>query len=183
MINEYDVTIIDLLPPWIDGREVLKKVRKNKHNNSILIISAKDQLENRINGLNLGADDYLIKPFAFDELHARLKTLVRRKYDNKSPIIRLGEMTIDTAMRNIEVDNKALTLTPKEYLIVEYLSMNPGRVISYEGLINQVYASAEEVSLNALEAHVSAIRKKLKRAGMENFLKNKRGFGYFVEKQ
>jgi DNA-binding response OmpR family regulator len=183
MLYDYDVAILDLMLPTLSGLEILKKLRDNRRNINILILSAKDKIEDRINGLNLGADDYLIKPFSFDELDARLKTLVRRKYDHQSPIIELGKITVDTLMMEVRVKNNSLPLTPKEYQIMEYLSLNSGRIICYENLINQVYASTENVSLNTLEAHVSAIRKKIKHVETENILKTKRGIGYYIDSQ
>lgn len=182
MINDYDVIILDLMLPSMDGLSILKQLRDNRKSTNVLILSAKDQVEDRIKGLNLGADDYMVKPFSFDELHARLLTLVRRIHDIKSPYIDLGQLTIDTTMCQARVNKQPLELTPKEYLILEHLALNQGRVITYESMENQLYSSIEAVTRNTLEAHVSALRKKLKQAQLPDLLKTRRGFGYYIEK-
>ncbi|MCW8956462.1 MAG: response regulator transcription factor [Gammaproteobacteria bacterium] len=182
MINDYDVIILDLMLPSMDGLSILEQLRDHRKNTNVLILSAKDQVEDRIKGLNLGADDYMVKPFSFDELHARLLTLVRRMHDIKSPYIDLGQLAIDTTMRQASANNQLLDLTPKEYLILEHLALNQGRVITYESMENQLYSSIEAVTRNTLEAHVSALRKKLKLAQLPDLLKTKRGFGYYIAK-
>lgn len=182
MINDYDVIILDLMLPSMDGLSILEQLRDHRKNTNVLILSARDQVEDRIKGLNLGADDYMVKPFSFDELHARLLTLVRRMHDIKSPHINLGQLTIDTTMCQANVNQQPLELTPKEYLILEHLALNQGRVISYDSMENQLYSSVEAVTRNTLEAHVSALRKKLKQAQLPDLLKTKRGFGYYIEK-
>jgi two-component system, OmpR family, copper resistance phosphate regulon response regulator CusR len=183
IINDYDVIILDLMLPSMTGLEILSKVRSNKKNTHILILSAKNEIEDRVKGLRLGADDYLSKPFSFDELVARLNALMRRRSENKSSLIKVGSLEIDTLMKKVIINGANVDVTPKEYLILEYLCTNQGRVISHELLINQVYTSDDNVNNNTVEAHVSALRKKLKYAGTEKIIQTKRGFGYFVEKQ
>ena len=162
---------------------VLKELRDKRKNTNVLILSAKDQVEDRVKGLNIGADDYMIKPFAFDELHARLLTLTRRMHGMKSPYIDLGNTKIDTIMRQVKVDDNVLNLTRKEYLILEHLALNQNRVITYEALGDQIYTGLESVTRNTLEAHVSALRKKLKQSNADDLLKTKRGFGYYINKK
>jgi len=180
--KDYDVIILDLMLSRMNGLEILHKLRKNKKNTKILILSAKDQVEDRVQGLSLGADDYLTKPFSFDELDARLNALMRRDSDTRSTLIEIDNMIIDTSMKQVTINKINVDVTPKEYLILEYLCMNRGRVINYTSLIDQIYASADNVTHNTLEAHVSVLRKKLKKSGAENILKTKRGFGYYIEK-
>ncbi|NOX42504.1 MAG: response regulator transcription factor [Gammaproteobacteria bacterium] len=182
MINDYDVIILDLMLPSMDGLSILKELRDNKKKTNVLILSAKDQVEDRIAGLNLGADDYLTEPFSFDELHARLLTLMRRMHDIKSPTITIYNVIINTIMREVKVNDSILNLTPKEYLILENLALKQGHIITYASLENNIYTSLEAVTQNALEAHVSALRKKLKHAGACDLLKTKRGFGYYIDK-
>ena len=183
MINNYDVIILDLMLPSMDGISILKELRDKRKNTNVLILSAKDQVEDRVKGLNIGADDYMIKPFAFDELHARLLTLTRRMHGMKSPYIDLGNTKIDTIMRQVKVDDNVLNLTRKEYLILEHLALNQNRVITYEALGDQIYTGLESVTRNTLEAHVSALRKKLKQSNADDLLKTKRGFGYYINKK
>ena len=124
----------------------------------------------------------MIKPFSFDELHARIRTLIRRTKENKSPIVNIQTLSINTTMRNASINNTQLKLTPKEYSILEYLAINQGKVISYESIDNHIYTSLDIVTRNTLEAHVSALRKKLTYEGLNDIVKTKRGFGYYIEK-
>ena len=180
LINHYDVIILDLMLPGINGLSILQELR-NKHNEThVLILSAKDEVDDRIAGLNLGADDYMIKPFSFDELHARLLTLTRRKHNVKSPLIRIGKLVVDTVMRQANINNVKLPLTPTEYQIIEYLSLNMNRVITYDALINQIYTCHDCITQNTLEAHISSLRKKLKIVNVTDFIKTRRGFGYYI---
>lgn len=183
MINNYDVIILDLMLPSLDGISILKELRDQRRNTNVLILSAKDQVEDRVKGLNLGADDYMIKPFSFDELHARLLTLTRRMHNIKSPYIDLGNLVVDTIMKQVKVDDNVIGLTPKEYLILEHLALNQCHVITYESLGNQLCTGLESVSRNTLEAHVSSLRKKLRDASVDDLLKTKRGFGYYIDKK
>jgi len=183
LINQYDVIILDLMLPSLDGLSILKELRHHHANSYVLILSAKDHVDDRIAGLNFGADDYLIKPFSFDELHARLLTLIRRKHDVKSPYIILGDVSVDTAMRKISISGSAVKFTPIEYLIVEYLALNINRIMTYEQVLDHLYTNEDMASRNTLEAHVSSVRKKLKKLSINDFLRTKRGFGYYIEKK
>ncbi len=182
LINDYDVIVLDLMLPELDGLSILRELRVHKRECYVLILSAKDHIEDRIKGLNLGADDYMVKPFAFDELHARLLTLTRRKNNLKSPTINVGNVCIDTVMKQVVVNLEFIDFTPLEYLIVEHLALNLSRVITYDALLNQIYSSNELSSRNTLEAHISSVRKKFKKMNVMNFIKTKRSFGYYIEK-
>jgi len=183
MINDYDVIILDLMLPSMDGLSILKELRDKRKNTYVLILSAKDKIEDRVMGLNLGADDYLIKPFSFDELHARLLTLTRRKHNVSSPVLTFGNVSIDTVMRKVSINGVDISLTPTEYLILEYLALKRDRVITYDSMINHIYTNEDATSRNTLEAHVSTLRKKLSKLNIENLIKTKRGFGYYLESQ
>ncbi len=183
MINDYDVIILDLMLPSMDGLTVLRELRNKLKDTYVLILSAKDQIEDRIAGLNSGADDYLIKPFSFDELHARLLTLTRRKHNISSSVIDLNGLLINTLLRQASVNDNDINLTPTEYLILEHLALNCNRVITYDSMINHIYSCEEVASRNTLEAHVSSLRKKLSAVEITNLIKTKRGFGYYIETQ
>jgi DNA-binding response OmpR family regulator len=180
--NQYDVIILDLMLPGMDGLSILQALRNNHIQTHVLILSANDDVDDRIEGLNLGADDYLIKPFSFDELHARLLTLTRRKHNIKSPLITIKNLVINTVMHEASCNSINLALTPTEYQIIEYLSQNTNRIITYDALIDQIYTCHDCISRNTLEAHMSSLRKKLKLANVSDIIKTKRGFGYYVEK-
>jgi DNA-binding response OmpR family regulator len=147
----------------------------------VLILSAKDQVQDRVKGLNMGADDYLIKPFSFDELHARICALVRRSYAEKSPHIQVGHLQFNSALKLLGCNGEKINLTPCELAIFEQLLLNRGRVISHAQLELNLYNSDAMVTRNTIEAHVSGLRKKLKKHGADDIVKTRRGFGYYIE--
>ena len=177
----YDIIILDLMLPKLDGLEMLKRLRQHGVNTSILILSAKDQAQDRIRGLELGADDYLIKPFVFDELLARLKALTRRSYEQRNPLIQLGHIELNTALHRVLGSGKELPLTPNELRLLEILAFNRGRVMSQDRLQDILCSSDQAVTRNAVEAHISALRKKLRTAGEADLIKTRRGFGYYID--
>jgi len=174
----YDVIVLDLMLPGIDGLEVLRRLREGGGDTHVLILSAKDQVRERIEGLQLGADDYMTKPFAFDELVARLQALVRRKYGAKDPIQRVGPLELDTARRTASCADRALTLTPYEYAVLEHLICRRGRVVSKEELLEHIHDGDAEGSLNAVEVLIHQLRRKL---GTPGLIQTRRGHGYLVE--
>ena len=182
MHEDYDVIILDIMLPNVDGLTILRTIRHNKINTSVLILSARDEVEDRIKGLNIGADDYLCKPFSFDELHARVNTLIRRSHDIKSNTFSLGPLTIDIPLKRMTIDGAEVQLTPNEYILLEVLCLNAGRVVSYDSLEQHLYDREKDVTRNAIEAHISSARKKIKKYGVEDFVKTRRGFGYYIEK-
>jgi two-component system copper resistance phosphate regulon response regulator CusR len=177
----YHVVVLDLMLPGVPGLEVLRRLRARSNGPHILILSARDRVEDRVKGLQLGADDYLVKPFAFDELCARIQALVRRRHESKSPVIRLGPLTIDTARREVSRDGGALHLTPSEYALLEFLAYRRGNVFSQEQLIEHLRRSDSEVSSNLIEVLVSGLRKRIHAPGEPPILRTRRGFGYYVE--
>lgn len=179
--GNYDVVVLDLMLPKKPGLEVLQEIRRSNQSPEVLILSARDQTRDRVTGLQLGADDYLVKPFAFDELHARIQALVRRRFKQKSPVISIGEIKIDTALHIAYRGADCFPLTPTEMSILEYLALNRGRVISPQTLLNQVYDSNSYSSKNAIEAHVSSLRKKLRLQGVTGVVETRRGFGYLID--
>lgn len=178
---EYDVIILDIMLPTMNGLEILENLRRDNCNVNILILSAKDTIEDRVKGLNFGADDYLTKPFSFDELHARLLALSRRKNYLKDPIICINNLSINTSLRLAQSDAGAIDLTPKEYIILQHMCMNTGKVISSERLLDLICSCNDSISKNAIEAHISAIRRKLNNHNVEIAINTKRGFGYYID--
>ncbi|MFZ9039446.1 MAG: response regulator transcription factor [Gammaproteobacteria bacterium] len=179
--NQYEAIILDLMLPRIDGLSVLSKLRADGNDTHVLILSANDQTEDRVRGLNLGADDYLVKPFSFDELVSRLRALNRRRSGNKNPVIEVDGVKIDTVARQISFADETIALTPHEYQLFEFLAHRRGRVYSHDQLIDQLYDASSYVTRNAVEAHVSSLRKRLKQAGAPQLVKTRRGFGYLIE--
>ena len=180
-INDYDVVILDLMLPQMDGLTVLRSLRRQGRNTHVLILSAKGEVEDRIHGLELGADDYLIKPFSFDELCARVRALIRRRYENKDPVLRVGGLEIDTARQRVSRSGQTLSLTPAEYSLLEFLALRRGRVVSRDQILDHLYDSAAEVSSNVIEVLVCALRKKIQPEGAEPVIITRRGRGYLIE--
>jgi DNA-binding response OmpR family regulator len=177
---EYEVVILDLRLPGMDGLEILKKVRQQKNSVHVLIVTAKDSVRDRVQGLDLGADDYLVKPFEFSELLARVRALVRRKYEQKEPHIQVADLTIDTNTRKVNRDGKQVDLTLKEYAIVEILARKAGQYVSREALQEGAYDFAAELSSNVIDVYIGRLRKKLEIEGGSKILHTRRGFGYML---
>jgi DNA-binding response OmpR family regulator len=178
--NDYDVIVLDIMLPGLDGLSLLKKLRDRGGRAQVLILSAKDQVQDRVKGLELGADDYLIKPFAFEELVARIKVLARRRHDLKQPLVKVGSTCVDTARRVATVDGREVILTPREYSLLEYLALRRGRVVSKSQLHEALYDADSETESNVIEVLVSNVRRKIRQCGADNIVRTRRGFGYFI---
>lgn len=175
-VNEYDLIILDLNLPVIDGINVLKQIRAEDNHSKILILSARGQLEERVEGLNLGANDYMVKPFDFPELVARINVLLRIDFIQSPSILICGAVKMDTLKREVFVSRKKVALTKKEYSILEYLLRHKGEVVSAEMLIEHVWDSEADLFSNSLKYHIHMIKKKL---GVD-CIKNIRGQGYII---
>ncbi len=178
---DYDVVVLDLMMPKVDGLTVLQRIRSEGKDTHVLILSAKDQVDDRIKGLQLGADDYLTKPFSFAELLARMQALIRRRYQHKSPWLEIGPVQINTALRTVSIHKQELTLTKTEFAILEILTLNRGRVLSREILFEHLYDGYVDVASNVVDVHVCSLRRKLKAHRAGSFVRTKRGYGYYVE--
>jgi DNA-binding response OmpR family regulator len=178
---EYDVIVLDLMLPKKSGLEILREVRSSNRKTEVLILSALDQTRDRIVGLQQGADDYLIKPFSFDELHARIQALVRRRFNQKSPVIELGKVSIDTSLHLAYKGEFSFAFTPNEMSILEYLAFHRGRVVSPDTLLDRINDSNSFSSRNSIEVHISGLRKKLRTQNVNDLIKTKRGFGYYID--
>lgn len=180
--GDYSLLILDLMLPAVDGTSILKAIRQAGKDIRVLILSAKDLTEDKVEGLLNGADDYLTKPFSFDELHVRLLCLMRRgslKVNDSN--INIGAISLDLHLKQLRCGGVDAHLTPNEYKVVECLFTNQGKVISPEKLSEYLAGQYDAIAKNSLEAHLSSARKKVKVMGYELPIKTKRGFGYFVE--
>ena len=180
-INDYDVVVLDLLLPGLDGLTVLRTLRQKGVKTHVLILSARDQVADRIQGLELGADDYLIKPFASDELCARVRALVRRRYEAKDPVIRIGALEIDTAAQRVRHRGRPLALTASELALLELLALKRGRVVTREQILSHLYESDAEIASNVIEVLVHSLRKKLNDGEGTSIIQTRRGRGYLIE--
>jgi two-component system copper resistance phosphate regulon response regulator CusR len=176
----FDIAVLDLVMPRVDGVQVLQELKSRKSKPRILVLSARDQVQDRVEALNLGADDYLVKPFSFDELLARLMALSRRRFDESSPVITHGRLHLDTAARLVRVDDAVLTLTPKEYALLELLVRRKDHVLSRAAIFTQLYESDSMASDTVIEVLMSTLRAKLAGAGVNDLIETRRGFGYVV---
>ena len=181
--EHYDALILDLMLPGLDGLELLRELRAGGSNVHVLILTARHTLEDRVRGLQVGADDYLQKPFSFDELLARVQALVRRKYQSKEPAIRIGDVVIDTIGRRVTKSDVAVPLTRREFQILEYLARRRGRTVSRIEIEDHVYGEENLPGSNAVESAVCVIRKKLRAiAGTpDDVIQTRHGLGYCVE--
>jgi DNA-binding response OmpR family regulator len=179
--NDYDVIVLDLMLPEIDGLTVLQTLRERGKAAHVLILSAKDLVEDRIQGLSLGADDYLVKPFSFDELCARLQALVRRSYQVKNPRICVGALEINTAARSVAFSRREVKLTAREYRALEILVLRLGEVVSRQTLWEHLYPFDSNAASNVVDVTVYSLRKKLDPQNPQGLIKTRRGEGYVIE--
>ena len=182
--EHYDVVVLDLMLPVVDGLEVLRKLRAGGGNVPVLILTAKHTVEDRVRGLGLGADDYLQKPFALEELLARVQALVRRKYGNRAPDIRIGDLWIETAARRVSVAGVDVQLTKREYQVLEYLARRRGDVVTRIDIEDHVYGEANLPDSNAVEAAVCTLRRKLRAgdAARDGSIRTIHGVGYVLDR-
>jgi len=178
--GEYNVVILDIMLPEMDGFTILKTIRARDISIGVLILSAREEIPDKIKGLDLGADDYLSKPFSIDELEARLRSIIRRRANSESDSIVIGDLLVDRAQKKVMVSEKIIPLTATEYLLLETLLLNKGKVQSYSHLQASLKNDFEIVSQNAIEAHICCIRKKLKSQSIIDLIKTKRSFGYYI---
>ncbi len=175
-INDYDLMVLDLNLPGMDGLTLLKELRREDKELRVLILSARNGVEDRIAGLDMGANDYLVKPFHFDELEARIRSLLRRRFVQDDVRLACGRVEVDTARRCAYEDGIALDLTRTEFAILEFLMLNRDRTVSTEELIEHVYDSGADLFSNAVKVHIHTLRRKLP----SDMIRNIRGVGYTV---
>jgi DNA-binding response OmpR family regulator len=174
----HDLIILDRMLPGLDGIEVLRRLRQSGSTVPVLLLTARDEVQDRVEGLDAGADDYLTKPFAVAELLARLRMLLRRGQHRADPMVVLGDLEIDTVGRTVRRAGRRLSVTPKEYALIEYLLARPGSVVSRPELMEHLYGADDDATGNAVEVLVGRLRRKLHPPGTEPILHTRRGFGY-----
>ena len=177
----YDLIILDIMLPKVNGYEVIKKLRENKNETAVLMLTARDSIEDKIKGLDLGADDYSIKPFDFGELLARIRALVRRKYGNTSNTMEIDDLCIDIAKKTVVRGGKNIELTGKEYEVLEYLIQNKGHVLSRDKIRDSVWDYGYEGESNIIDVLIKNIRKKIDIGNSKQLIHTKRGLGYVLK--
>ena len=176
----FDLVILDLGLPRMDGLNVLRGLRERNHQVPVIILTARDGESDRVKGLDLGADDYMVKPFSLRELEARVRALLRRGQCGVNPVFSCGTLTFDSVARRAAINGEPLELTTRELGVLETLLSRAGRVVSKDQLIEHIYSYDEEASGNAIEVYVHRVRKKIEAAGVT--IRTIRGLGYLMDK-
>jgi two-component system response regulator QseB len=175
----YALLLLDLGLPRLSGRELLAELRQQRNPIPVLIITAHDSVADRVEGLDAGADDYLVKPFSFEELTARIRALLRRQSGSAVPVLQQGALRLNPSTHEVHLDGKAVHLSAREFALLEALMRRPGMPLSRAQLEQSIYGWGEEIGSNAIEVHIHSLRRKLKPDSIENV----RGVGYRIPKQ
>lgn len=179
--NPYDVVLLDLMLPKVDGMEILRRLRAKENPVHILVMSARDGLDDRLQALDAGADDYLVKPFSLSEALARTRALLRRSYQRKNPLMRVADLTIDPIRRSVLRGDAAIVLTALEYRLLEYLFHRAGEVVSRADIWEHVFEDGTGGTSNSVEVYIGYLRKKINSGGEPDLIHTKRGHGYILE--
>jgi DNA-binding response OmpR family regulator len=178
---EFDAIVLDLMLPQVDGFEVVRRLRRNKNGTPILILTARDAIPDIVQGLDVGADDYLTKPFAFDELLARLRSVARRGMTPRPTHLRVADLTLDPVARRVVRGNRQIHLSPTEYRLLEFLMKRAGRVEPRNAIIQAVWGFDEDVEENTLDAFIRLLRSKVDKDFKERLIHTVRGVGYAIQ--
>lgn len=179
----YDAVVLDIMLPGIDGLTLLKKMRAEGNTTHVLLLTALDSIENKVNGLDAGADDYLVKPFAYDELLARLRVLLRRRSGQTTNVLEYGGLVMDLNSRTVTRDGTEITLSSKEFAVLEYLLRNHGRVLSRDKIENHVWNYDFEGGSNVVDVYIRYLRKKIDTGFNKKLLHTIRGAGYVLREE
>jgi DNA-binding response OmpR family regulator len=178
--NAYDAIVLDLMLPKVDGLEVLRRLRQKKNPAAVLILTARDRVEDRVTGLDAGADDYLVKPFEFTELLARLRAVIRRRYQVQDSVIRVADLEVDTGARVVKRAGAAVALSAREYALLEYLALRQGQIVTRAEIWEHVYDFASDPSSNVVDVYIGYLRKKLDQDRDPKLIQTRRGQGYLL---
>lgn len=181
--NDYDLIILDINLPKKDGFEILREIRERDKEVNIIMLTALSDVDDRVKGFDLGANDYVLKPFHFEELKARIRSLLRRQTTIKDAVIETSGISFDTTKRTFSIDGEILRLTAKEAGILEYLFFNLGRYVTTEELMEHVWNDEVDLFSNVVRVHMSALRKKLKARLGKNIIRNEIGKGYIIDEE
>ena len=177
---EYDVILLDIMLPKLDGFEVLKKIRNKNIKTPVLLLTARDGIEDRVQGLDFGADDYLVKPFAFDELAARIRAITRTNFHSEKDVLKVGDLELDLSKRLVKRADKEINLSAKEFDLLEYMMRNSEIILSREKIENYIWSYDYEGGTNLIDVYISYLRKKIDDGYEEKMIKTVRGVGYVL---
>lgn len=181
--GDYDAVVLDIMLPGLDGLALLRRLRERGRDTPVLLLTARDSVDDRVLGLSSGADDYLIKPFALAELAARLDALVRRRYGHSQSILHVGPLAIDTVARTVTRDGQPVELTARELALLEYLARRRGHVVSRGQIEAQLYADEDGPTSNAVDSAICQLRRKICPPGAPPLIHTRRGLGYVLDPQ
>jgi len=179
--DQYDLIISDIMMPVMNGVQMVKELRGNNINTPILLLTIKDSTKDKVDGLDSGADDYLTKPFAFEELIARVRALLRRKEAQKNNILSIADLKMDLVLHKVTRDNKDLILTPREYSILEYLLRNKNKIVSRTKMIEHVYDFHFDSGTNVIDVYINKLRSKIEQEQYKQLIYTVRGVGYIIK--
>lgn len=180
-MTDYDAAIFDVMMPVMNGFDLVKKIRAKGIDVPVLFLTARDSIEDRVTGLDIGADDYLVKPFSFDELSARLRVMTRKKYGKKTGVITIDDISIDTASMHVERAGKNIPLSAKEYELLRYLAMNKGVVLSRGKIEDHIWNYDYEGGTNVVDVYIRYLRKKIDDGFEKKLIHTVRGAGYVIK--
>lgn len=178
--TRYDVIVLDIVLPKLDGLALLQQLRSQENHTHVLMLTARDTVADRVAGLAGGADDYLVKPFAMEELLARVQALTRRSYGVKSALITAGKLVVNTALRTAILGGKPVPLKPREYSLLEFLAFRKGAVVSRAEIEHHIYDERVEPSSNVVDSAICSLRKKIDTPGRPSLIQTRRGMGYLL---
>jgi DNA-binding response OmpR family regulator len=176
----YDVIVLDLMLPRVDGYVVLERLRARRHPAGVIVLTARHELPDRIKGLDLGADDYITKPFAYDELLARIRSVIRRRQGLPHNVIEIADLKIDTTARKVERAGHLVALSAREYALLEYLASRHGETVTRAEIVDHVYDFSSAPSSNVVDVYVGYLRRKIDREGQAKLIHTRRGIGYRI---
>ncbi len=179
--NIYDAIVLDIMLPIIDGISLLKELREQNFSTPIILLTAKDSVKDKVLGLDSGSDDYLTKPFSFEELLSRVRAIIRRKFAASSPIIKICDLAIDTAQKTVKRCNKIIDLSAKEYSLLEYLALNKNKVINRTAIIEHLYDEDFDLDSNVIDVFINRIRNKIDKNFDKKLVHTFRGIGYSLK--
>jgi len=179
-LNPYDLLILDIMLPGLDGLSILRELRSEGRDTHVLLLTAKDTVEDRVDGLQTGADDYLVKPFAFDELAARVDALGRRVRGPSTPVVEIGDLALDTGARTAHRGERLLDLSRREYALLKYLTSRPGETVSRIEIEDHLYDEDTLPLSNVVASTICALRDKLEQDGEARLIHTRRGLGYLL---
>ncbi len=181
LTTSFDAIVLDLMLPGVDGLQILQRLRQKQSPSGVLVLTARDGVEDRVKGLDLGADDYLVKPFAFEELLARVRSVIRRRYQSPQAKIHVGDLELDPKARTAARGGKPIALSAKEFTLLEYLASRRGEVVTRSEIWDHVYDFASEPSSNVVDVYIGYLRRKVDADHPQKLIHTRRGQGYVLE--